>query len=150
MAKIFTSASIPQSPERRATASGGIPSHRIVGAGSGSRSKNKGSTITMDHGVRAMKTFPITEGEMSNFFWVGSFVTISFSIASGLLGFGLSIEQSLDFSQGIPSHVTDYWGKLQQIVYMAGGVFGAIGVALIVFGHGSRSRIKNETRFENK
>src|SRR5438128_353416 len=75
----------------------------------GRRSATGGSGLRRIPGVRPMKEYPLTKGDMRDLAKTGVAATVCFSFASGLFGFMVNLAKDLSLAQGVPDKVVGFW-----------------------------------------
>jgi len=144
---IPVSASLPETPQRQVSASGGkSPKKSVSGR---SRKPDSGSVFAVNYGRRTMRAYPVRDGELTQLVWVGTLTAVCYSITTLFFGYAVSIEQGLDFSGNIPQHVKDYWLRLEMILFFLSFIFCGAEISFAVLGHGRRNQIKNDTWFDD-
>jgi hypothetical protein len=79
----------------------------------GDTSAAGGSTWRLGYGDREVKVYPVNETEMETLSHLGADATLLFSIASGLLGFGINTIISLTLAGGVSPFVSGvYWSAI--------------------------------------
>jgi hypothetical protein len=112
--------------------------------------KNKGSTITMSHGRRTMKAYPISEGELWQLFTIGLLSALCFSIATALVSYGLDIYKDLALNPSTLEEVVKHWKPIQHWCFGLAVVLVMIAVVSAIFGGLKIQKIKQETEFDEE
>lgn len=92
-----------------------------------------------------MKAFAVTEDELENLGMLSLGSTASFSLASFLAAFCLSVWTSAAFSTGVKPEMVAYWNGLAAFASVAAGMLFLLGIFLIYRGRGKITKIKQET-----
>lgn len=121
---------------------GAIP--ETVAGGSGGKA---GSTITMSYGKRKIKSYPITEDELGQLFWIGLLTSLCFSFTSFLLAVAFNIHLSVSLTQALPDNKAVYWTTLRDVAWILSLFFLLCGIILVIFGRNRINRIKSKTEF---
>jgi len=106
-----------------------------------------GSTFSLDYGRRPMKSYPITDGELSQLAGLGYMATICFSVASGLLVFALDLSKDISMSQELSEATKVFWDTINIVSYSFSGFLFILGGGLIWKRQSKVSEIKDETKF---
>jgi hypothetical protein len=114
------------------------------GEASGGR-RRTASTLPVRGGRREMKAFAVTEDELENLGLISLGSTASFSVASFLAAFCLSVWTSKAFSTGVSPETVAYWDGLCIAAPFATILLLILGVALICMGKGKIRKIKDGT-----
>ena len=143
-------------PAQAGTASGSIPKIGEASAlpsteetGQNPPPQNKRSSavkVRTRGGVRTMKMYSITEGELGELAALKTFSTLSFSGASAALGFGLSIAQGFAFSEKIAPVVMATWSTWKTVSFILAGVLVLVGLGFVRRGHSRLAEIKAEMK----
>lgn len=116
----------------------------------GSKTATLGSVVAMDYGRRAMKAYPITEGELSTLFSIGLGAAICFAFASASLGFAVDLHKDLAFSPDLSESIQAFWQNIQIVAWALMVVFFVAGCAFLFWGKNKLSEIKSGTTFDIK
>jgi len=114
---------------------------------SGGGKADSGSTFSLNYGRRPMKAYPITDGELGQLFGLGTLAAICFSLASGLLGFGLDLVKDLALSNEIAEVTKTYWETTKNWCFAIGFLLFVVGVVFVWQRRSRVSEIKKETTF---
>src|SRR5262245_57738852 len=79
--------------------------------------RKRASTITQDYGRRRMKTYPITEGELSQLTGLGLVATACFTVAGFAFGYATDIEKDLAFSPELNQSIRDFWSIVKSALW---------------------------------
>lgn len=134
----------PPPTNEQAVSGGGGTTPETIAVGSGGKA---GSTITMTYGKRIIKSYPITEDELGQLFWVGLLTTLCFSITSFMFAVTFNIHLSLSISQALPDNKAVYWTTLRDVAWYGSLIFLVVGIILVIFGRNRINRIKSKTEF---
>lgn len=92
-----------------------------------------------------MKAYAVTEDELENLGLLSIGSTASFSLASFLAAFCLSVWTSIAFSSGTPKEVIAYWQGLSIAAAVATVALIGVGVCLAFRGRSKIKKIKEGT-----
>lgn len=147
--KPYASAS-PAGKGLTAGSRGGVEAGQAAGIDEGQPGRKppklrSNSVLPIRGGKREMKAYAVTEEELENLGLLSIGASVSFSVASFLTAFCLSVWASISFSSDVPAEITAWW---QGIATAAGGVAFAlflVGGFLLYRGHSKIGKIKNDT-----
>ncbi len=91
-----------------------------------------------------MKTYILTESDLSELGTLRWASTASFSMATLAFGFWLSVTQGFAFSEKLAPVTVATWNTWQTVSLWAAGLLAVIGVLLMWRGHCRLSQIKSE------
>jgi hypothetical protein len=124
---------------------GGEPEKGVVGRTANSKSPRSTATkVRTRGGVRTMKMYSLTEGELGELSALRWGATIAFSTATACLGFWISVTQAIDFSEQLSPVVRATWETWKLASLIASIISSVIGVGLIWRGHTRLDTIKAE------
>jgi hypothetical protein len=105
----------------------------------------RGSTLPVRGGKREMKAYAVTEDELENLGLISIGSTFTFSLASFLGAFFLSVRTSIAFASDVKPEVLSYWQGVSTAAAIGAAVLLVVGVILLVWGHSKIGRIKKGT-----
>lgn len=92
-----------------------------------------------------MKAYAVTEDELENLGILSLSSTLSFSLATFLGGFWLSVRTSIALSIGVAKDVISYWDGISTAAIVAATALIIVGSFLIYRGRSKIGKIKEET-----
>lgn len=95
-----------------------------------------------------MKAYPITEGELEGLGLLQATSTASFSLASFLASFWLSVRQGIAFADKTDPKVSAFWDGVASMAGWGALALAIIGAALIWRGHTKVGQIKKGTQHD--
>jgi len=137
-----------QRPKAEA-AKGSVPGVGVAGgkAAGGSGDKPKRSTAAKVRtlgGVRTMKMYSLTEGEIEGLAQIQTGAAVSYSFASACAGFWISVTQAIDFSENLAPITLATWDTWRLASLIAGILSLAVGVWMTIKGRTRLRKIKEE------
>lgn len=119
------------------------PEKGAVAGGSKSR-RSTATKVTTRGGVRTMKMYSLTEGELGELSALRWGSTVAFSFATACVGFWVSVTQAIDFSDQLSPVVRATWETWKNASLIAAGVSALVGIILVIKGHTRLNTIKKE------
>lgn len=133
-----TAASSEKPPELK-TGAGGAPGVLTSGTA--------GSVFDLEYGTRRMKSYPITDSELTQLATIGIISVVCFSLAAGLLGIAIDIQKDLALAIDVPAAARGFWSAIRTSTFIGSGIFAVFGGFLLLRGHARVTDIKKSTFF---
>lgn len=92
-----------------------------------------------------MKAYAVTEDELENLGLLSIGASVSFSVASFLTAFCLSIWASISFSSAVAADIIAWWGGVATTSAGVAFALYLVGGFLLYRGHSKIGKIKNDT-----
>lgn len=99
-------------------------------------------------GRQVVKGYAVTEDQLHLLSTLGYEASISFTLASGLLGFALNLMVSRDLSTSAPTDSLHFWGGVEVSCFYGAIVFGVVALILATVRIYKVYEIKSKTKFE--
>ena len=119
-----------------------------VGTGAvagGTKSRRSTATkVQTRGGVRAMKMYSLTEGELGELSALRWEATVAFSLTTACLGFWVSVTQAIDFSENLSPVVKATWETWKTASLAVAVLSALVGVWLVYKGFTRLNAIKSE------
>jgi hypothetical protein len=109
---------------------------------------SKGSYLKRMPGVRPIKEFPLTKGDMRDLQSTGLLASGCFSFGGALLGFTINLRKDMSFSQSVPAPVLAFWEGIWWCSFFGGLFFLAAGVIAMWRGNSRLNEIEKETEHD--
>lgn len=106
--------------------------------------RSTGTKIRSRGGVRTMKTYILTEDELTSLGQLRFAATAAFAVGSAALGFWLSVTQGLAFSENLAPITKATWETWKTAALIGAGASYLGGVVFVAMGFTRLKKIKSE------
>jgi hypothetical protein len=111
--------------------------------------RSTGTKIRLRGGVRTMKSYILTEGDLQLLGGLRTAATVCFSLATLAFGFWLSITQAFGFSEHLAPIVRATWSAWQKVTFALAIILAAAGVGLMWWGRTYLATVKREMKHDD-
>ena len=97
-------------------------------------------------GVRPMKEYPLTKGDMRDLAKTGAAATGFFAISSACFGYMVNLAKDLALAQNVPDKVAGFWNAIWWGTLAGSIIFALLGIVAVIDGRIRLREIERETR----
>jgi hypothetical protein len=124
------------------------PKEREEMPGRGGAGQSLGSQFDLQHGVRAMRVYPVTDSDMYSLKLTGALASVFFTIGGAIEGIGINIRISSSFYETLPPQAQVMVGYMAPICLWGGGAFLAAAAVAEIVSFVTWNGIRRSTKFQ--
>ena len=117
------------------------------GRNSASKPKTFKPGLHLDQGRQKLKGYSITRDQLDNLTHLGWLTTALWSFGTGLFGFAVNLQLTLDLSVGAPKDSIVWWSAINKAAIIAALALYALGGLMFWRGNSQKQKILDNTEF---